>query len=152
MYLNTVSGEFAGVAEEPQFENMGGFRGMAAINKALHLQAAWGSADGTNSFSYWDLGARLYLGNRTQKFRPLLDVLYGGREMFADNGYTGTYYKGTGMTYAGGVEWFMSPNIGVEMIYAQVGGALDIVEPRSGYSPTIDFTHGALRLGMMFHR
>ena len=125
---------------------------MAAINKALHLQAVWGTADGESYLTYWDVGARLYLGNRTQTFRPVFDVLYGSREMFADKGISGTFYKGMGMTYAGGVEWFVAPQLGVELIYAQVGGTLDIDEPQSGYSPTIDYGHGALRLGFMFHR
>lgn len=152
MYLGPVSGDFTGVSEEPQFGNVGGFRGMAAINKALHLQAVWGTADGETYLTYWDVGARLYLGNRTQTFRPVLDVLYGGREMFADKGISGTFYKGTGMSYGGGVEWFLAPQLGLELIYAQVGGTLDIDEPQSGYSPTIDYSHGALRLGFMFHR
>jgi hypothetical protein len=72
--------------------------------------------------------------------------------MFADKGISGSFYKGSGMTYGGGVEWFMSPQLGVELLYARVSGTLTIEEPRAGSSDTIDFTHGALRAGFMYHR
>jgi hypothetical protein len=152
MYLGPVSGTFAGVAEEPEFGNVGGFRALAAINPAIHLQADWGTADGATSLTYYDVGTRIYLGRRSQTFRPVIDVLYGSREMFADKGISGSFYKGSGMTYGGGVEWFMSPQLGVELLYARVSGTLTIEEPRAGSSDTIDFTHGALRAGFMYHR
>jgi hypothetical protein len=153
MYLGPVSGAFTGAYQEPEFGNVGGFRATAGINQAISLVAVWGTADGETSLTYYDFGARVYLGNRKQRFRPMVDVLYGGREMFADKGSIGgAFYNGAGMTYAGGVEWFLDPHIGVEFMYARIGGTLDIDEPQAGMSPTIDFSHGALRLGMMFHR
>ena len=152
MYVGPVSGTFEGVAEEPDFGNVGGFRGTAAINSMLHLQAVWGSVDGSAYMTYTDVGARIYLGNRSQTFRPVFDVVYGWRKMFADRGFTGNFYSGSGMTYAGGVEWFVSPVMGVELTYAQVTGIMNIDEPTAGASPTIDFGHSALRLGFMFHR
>jgi hypothetical protein len=152
MYVGPISGTFEGVAEEQDFGNVGGFRGTAAINSLLHLQAVWGSVDGSAEMSYTDVGARIYLGKRSQAFRPMFDVVYGFRKMFADRGFTGDYYSGTGMTYAAGVEWFVSPVMGAELTFAQVTGMMNIDEPTAGVSPTIDFGHTAIRLGFMFHR
>jgi hypothetical protein len=151
-FMGPVSGTFTGVAEEPEFGTVGALRATAPINPMLHLVADGGTADGATYLMFWDVGARMMFGKRSQTVRPVLEAMYGWRNMFADRGFTGNFYSGMGTTVGGGAEWFFSPQLSVELSYARVMGTLDIDEPTSGASPTIDFTHNAFRIGMMFHR
>jgi len=78
------------------------------------------SVDGNYNLGHADIGARWHFVNRTA-FVPFVDVGYGGRALMKrdvtltdalGNTSTGTLtYMGTGLSYGGGLQYFITPGI-----------------------------------------
>ena len=92
-------------------------------NIALALDASGAqisSVDGNYNLGHADIGARWHFVNRTA-FVPFVDVGYAGRALMKrnvtltdalGNTSTGTLtYMGTGVSYGGGLEYFITPGI-----------------------------------------
>ena len=92
-------------------------------NVALALDASGAqisSVDGNYNLGHADIGARWHFVNRTA-FVPFVDVGYGGRALMKrnvtltdalGNTSTGTLtYMGTGLSYGGGLAYFIRPGI-----------------------------------------
>ena len=92
-------------------------------NFAIALDASGAqisSVDGNYNLGHADIGARWHFVNRTA-FVPFVDVGYAGRALMKrdvtltdnlGNTSTGTLtYMGTGLSYGGGLEYFITPGI-----------------------------------------
>lgn len=152
LFMGPINAPLTGVSEEQDVGNVGGLRATIPINQWIHIAGEAMTNDGTAEFYQADLGLRVLPGSRTSKIRPILQYTYGWRRIFADAGFTGDYYSGTGSTFSAGAEYFLTPGLGLELTIAKVMGTLNIGEDNNGGSPTVDFAHTAIRIGMMLHK
>lgn len=152
IFMGPISGDFTGVAEEPDFGTVGGLRGGLALSERLHLVGEGIYANGYTWLVQAEGGLRYFLLDRTSNIRPWVQATYGWREMFADRSFTGNFYSGMGSTLSVGGEYFLSPGMSLEASLGLGMGELEIDDPTTGVSPTIDFGHTAFRIGMMLRR
>jgi hypothetical protein len=151
LFMGPVSGAWTGAAEMPQPGTVGGLRVTLPLAPAFHFVGEGVTADGETLMNQLDAGARVYLRNRTVALRPVVQWTYGWREIFIDRSFTGDFYNGKGSTLSFGVEWFTQPGISLDISLAKVTGIVNIKEP-SAASPTVDYSHTALRFGLMLHK